>query len=356
MRSSISSSEPERWAAFWRTALLAATGSALLVYGFIVIVDPWGMLPLSPDLPRVPISTNARYSFPALAVSPAFDSAIFGTSAVRLLRPETLDPLFHARFANLSMNSATAYEQLRMLELFLAHHPRPRVVMIGLDIEWCLPGDAAPKFPPADFQPQPFPDWMYSGSSRWRGYLQVMNLYAVQEAVNQFAVMIGWKQQRYGSDGYTRFVPDDRLYDLARARTHIAEERASDEPPPPDFDPQHAHFATLDLLRRALGAVPAGTRKRLFFVPYHVALQGAPGSFYAVSFSACKRQLAELARAVPNLVLADFMIPSAITKLDENYWDAHHYRIGIADRLARGLALADAGRASPSGDFRLLLD
>jgi hypothetical protein len=38
--------------------------------------------------------------------------------------------------------------------------------------------------------------------------------------------------------------------------------------------------------------------------------------------------------------------------MDDNYWDGMHYRIGIADRIARDLAAADRGEASP--DYVLL--
>ena len=54
------------------------------------------------------------------------------------------------------------------------------------------------------------------------------------------------------------------------------------------------------------------------------------------------------------MVAADFMIPSAITQNDDNYWDALHYRVAIADRLASELAEASRGEASQSGDYRLL--
>lgn len=354
MSSSISSSEPQRWGAFWRATLVIAVGTALFVYLFVVLVDPWGMLPLRLPLPRVPISTNARYSFPALAESGAFDSAIFGTSAVRLLRPAMLDALFGARFANLAMNSATAYEQTRLRGVFLRHHPAPRVVMIGLDEQWCAVGDVYSKFPPPSFQPQPFPEWMYGGSP-WRGYLRVMNLYALQESANQFAVIAGLKAQRYGSDGYTSFVGDDRLYDPTRARMHLAGERAPDAPPPLEFDPTSLRFSVHDLLRQALVAIPQSTLKTLFFVPYHVALQGVPGSAHALELQTCKQRIAELVRPVPNLVLADFMIPSPITREDANYWDPHHYRIATAERLMNDLAGAAAGEAPPNGDYALIL-
>ena len=86
-----------------------------MIYAFVVLVDPFDTLPLSPPADRVPVATNARFAFPALARSPKFDSAIFGTSTSRLLRPAVLNAAFGARFANLAMNAATAYEQSRLL-------------------------------------------------------------------------------------------------------------------------------------------------------------------------------------------------------------------------------------------------
>ncbi len=205
MRSSISNSDP--WRRFLAWLLGTALGGFLFVYAFVAIVDPWGVLPLSPPLPRVPVSSNARYSFPALARSPAFNAAIFGTSTSRLLNPALLDPLLGASFANLAMNSATALEQSRLLAVFARAHPAARAVLIGLDPAWC---DEHPEA----LTPRPFPAWMYGGSP-WGGYLEIANLYAVQEAANQFAVMTGLKRRRYGLDGYTDFLPPERAYDPA---------------------------------------------------------------------------------------------------------------------------------------------
>jgi hypothetical protein len=91
--------------------------------------SPWsihGTCSLSPPWHRIPISSNARYSMPALAISPRFDSAMVGTSTGRLLQPAILDAPFDAHFVNLAMNSATPWEQGRILRLFLRHHPTPR--------------------------------------------------------------------------------------------------------------------------------------------------------------------------------------------------------------------------------------
>jgi hypothetical protein len=46
------------------------------------------------------------------------------------------------------------------------------------------------------------------------------------------------------------------------------------------------------------------------------------------------------------------MIPSPITLDDDNYWDPRHYRIAIAERLARDLAAAAHGEAG--ADDRIL--
>ena len=61
---------------------------------------------------------------------------------------------------------------------------------------------------------------MYEGSL-WRGYREMFNLYAVQEAGQEFGILIGIKRQVYGSDGYTSFVPPDSEYDPARVAMHL---------------------------------------------------------------------------------------------------------------------------------------
>ena len=64
----------------------------------------------------------------------------------------------------------------------------------------------------------------------------------------------------------------------------------------------------------------------------------------------CKIRAATLARHVPNALVVDFMRPSPITDADDNYWDGTHYRVTVADRIARDLATANCGEASP--DYR----
>lgn len=300
----------------------------------MAVVDPWGVLPLSPRLPRAPISTNARFSFPALARSPAFDSIIIGTSTSRMLRPAVLDGLLGARFANLAMNSATAWEQSRMLALFARTHPAPHTILVGLDGAWCQRN-------PPQSAGRPFPAWMYDGSP-WRGYLEIANLYAVQEAANQFAVLAGLKRRRYGLDGYTSFLPDDSRYDPARAAAMFASMGdAPNEPASPAILPAMADLAA------GLAALPPQTRKILVFMPSEIGQHGATGSDIAGLLAACKAASVGIARRTPGSLVVDFQIRSPITLARDNYWDPLHYRIGIADRIMQDVADAAAGRAGP---------
>lgn len=308
------------------------------------LVDPWGMLPVHLPLARVPISTNARFSFPALAVSGRFDAAVLGSSTSRLLAPALLDPLLDARFANLAMNAATPWEQGRMLLLFARHHPRARAVVIGLDQAWCLADATTPKL-----TGRPFPTWMYGGTA-WAGYARMLNLYAVQESANQLATALGWKRRHYGLDGYTNFLPPDGAYDparvaaLFRAFGPLPTAPATGPAPVPSY---------VDDLPSLLGRLPAGARKLLFFPPIALEWMGAPGTDWRRHWDVCKRHAVASVSAIPNAVLLDYAILDRITLDHANFWDPLHYRIAIAAEIARDLALAASG-GTPTRDVRVI--
>ncbi len=334
------------WRRFFLSLAGTAAGVTLFLFLFVALVDPFDMLPLSPPLDRVPIATNARFSFPGLARKEGWDSAVIGTSTSRLLRPAELDAAFDARFVNLAMNAATAYEQSRILEVFLRAHPAPKVVVIGLDDIWCLTRQFE------RYTPRPFPEWMYD-ANRWAGYGRLLNLYSVEQAFIQLATVLGLKPEVYGRDGYTRFVPDDRLYDRARVAAHLREAAGFMPHGEAEVPPERLPFPAIDLLRPTLERIPPGTRKILFFAPFNHVQRPDAGGLLG-EWNECKRRVAGIAAEVPNTVVVDFMIPSPITDNDDNYWDAVHYRVGIADRLVRDIARAASGLPSADGDYRLL--
>jgi len=317
-----------------------------VLYAFVVLVDPWNILPFSPPLDRLPVTGNQRFSYPSLARSAAFDSAVFGASTVRLLRPAALDPEFHARFANLAMNDATVYEISRLFQVFVRAHPAPKVVVLALDVRSCATGDTYQQF-----TPRPFPEWMYR-PRLWRGYAEMFNLFAVQEAGKEFGVLTGLKPEDMGRDGYTRFVPPDSQYDTARAAMKLREEGPAVPPGERSGDPARWRFPALETLGSDLALLPAATRKILLFVPYNHRMISPPDSPVAAIWDACKRRVVSFAQAVPDSLVVDFLLPSPITDTDTNYWDGQHYRVEVADLLARDLAAADRGETA--ADYRIL--
>jgi hypothetical protein len=341
-----SSTSSSNWRRFFGLAVGTAAILAVVIFVFVALVDPFDTLPLSPPADRMPVATNARFSFPALARSDRFDSAIFGTSTSRLLRPAVLNTEFGAHFANLAMNDATIYEQSRLLSVFAQAHPVAKVVMVGLDVRNCVTGETYDKL-----TLRPFPEWMY-GDNPWVGYRESFNLYAVQEAGQLLGILIGIKDPVYGRDGYTSFVPPDSEYDPARVAMHLREAGPDVPPGARSGEPATWRYPAIEQLHDDLSRLAESTRKILFFVPYnHVLLQPASSSG-ALVWNECKRRIAKLATQIPNTLAVDFMLPSPITLADDNYWDALHYRVAIADRIAHDLATAEHGEAS--ADYRLL--
>ena len=358
MNSSTSSSEGKNWRAFFATLVGVAIALAGTIYAWVVVIDPFDTLPVSPDLDRVPIATNARYSFPALARHGRFDSAVIGTSTSRLLRPERLNDLFGASFANLAMNSATAYEQTQILGLFVRSHGAPRVVLIGIDTVWCEIGDDFERF-----TSRPFPAWMYDDNP-WNDLREIFNFFSLEQAGRQLATMIGVRPVKYGRDGYTSFLPTPDQYDAEKVRQALWGEgpaRVVPVDPPVVLSAEERtalRFPTHRLMAAALAELPAQTQKILFFVPIHVAAQAVPGSEGAAQWRECKARMAAMAGAVENTRVVDFMIDSPVTARDGNYWDRLHYSVEIADQLAVDLHAGGAGGAAGTGGnnprFRVL--
>lgn len=344
------------WSRFLRTLLIGLVAAGAVVFAFVALVDPYDSLWFSPDLEREPVSTNQRYSFPALARSDRFDSAVFGTSTTRLLRPDQLDGLFGARFANLSMNSATAYEQSELHRLFLHHHPRPQVLVYGIDSAWCTVEEA---FEPFTFRP--FPPWLYD-EDPWNDLLYLFNFKAIEEAGQQFGFLVGLRDRRYGADGYTDFLPLQAEYDLAKARQALygpAGPPAPGTPPPAGPEPTSAEradwtFATHRLMAEMLQAAPADTTKILLFVPYHVSRIEWLTPAQRAEIEECKRRLTAIAETAPNTHVLDFMIASTITRDDARYWDSVHYNTATATEIASAIARGVAEMRSETGVFRYL--
>lgn len=345
---------PPSWSGYVKTLIATALGAVGVLMAFVLAMDPYRNVPFSPPMERPLMDDNQRFLFPGVVRSGRFDSAVFGTSTGRLLQPAHFDRLIGGRFANLSMNSAMAWEQYKIADLFLRTVPAPRTLVFTLDRVWCA-GDA-------DVQRttfRPFPPWMYDDDP-WNDLAYLLNGKTLEIAGRLAEYHLGLRRPRLGADGYERFVPPDEQWDRAKAEAKIYEgpKRSIVPQVPPyaatDAERQGWRFPALVWLEELLARLPAATRPVLAFMPVHVVMQPQPGSRAAAVERECKDRIARLGAAADAWVI-DFRIPSRVTADDANYWDNLHYRVGVADWLETTLAEVLRGRREAADDtWRLL--
>ncbi|MHC5010116.1 MAG: hypothetical protein ACYTG6_04080 [Planctomycetota bacterium] len=354
MRSSTSSSEAARWKRFFLILAGGAAGLSLLIYAWIVVIDPYDTLHVSPDLPRLPTRTDVRFWSPSLARKAAYDSAAFGTSTSWQMRPAVLDELFDARFVNLSIAAGTAYEQSRILEVFARHHPDAKVVLFGIGRYWTVPGEDYQRYSGVRF-----PEYMVDDDP-WNDYAEQFNLQTFKDSWKQLSILTGMRRGKYHPDGYGYFVAPVASWDPEAVRASMLADL--EHAPLPgeapvvltDAERAELRFPALVLLKQMLERLPTRTLKIVWFVPWHVAVQPPPGTREAAILEESKRRIVTLAAAVPNAVVLDFLIESPITTEVDHYWDQFHPTPQAADRVMR--LLREGAEADEDGaSYRVLL-
>ncbi|MGH6791915.1 MAG: hypothetical protein ACRECF_04160 [Methyloceanibacter sp.] len=335
----------------WRRFVLMSLGGFAAILAvlalFILLMNPYGNLPSFLFSEHAITDINQRFQYPALVRSKRYDSIVIGASDSRLLSPASLEQVFGGRFANLAMNAGLAYEQYRLTDLFIREVKEPRTLLVGVDHVWCSQGADTNRI---TFRG--FPEWMYDDD--WRNDLRYMlNAKSVEISGRRLRQALGFGEARF-LDGYEVFTPPEDAYDKAKVKNKLraakkpeskkkqasAEERAAWRYPA---------LAWLDeLMARFSGRVV------LAFMPAHVAIHPEPGSAKAARQEECKARIAAIARR-HNATFIDFNIRSDITANDDNYWDALHYRLPIADRIVKGIEQAIAtGKDDANGDWRYL--
>lgn len=345
-----------RWTGLFLASLLAL--GAVLV-GFVVAMDPYGLRVRAGMAARPLMDLNQRYMYPQLVRSGAFDSAVLGTSTMRLLDPALLSRGIGGRFANLAMNAATPWEQVQMAKLFAGNTRLPATVIWGLDLPWC---SETATDPANRLTPRPFPPWLYEAPS-WLNTFRQMNLTTLEVSLRMLGHRFGLQPPRMRGDGYEVFTPPEDSYDLARARFHLFAEHggvAPDRTPlaTPDTissaERARWRFPALAWLDESLGALPQSTTKIVVLPPTHASGLPREGSSQAQIYDACKAALVKLAERHGAAVL-DYAHLSSVTRADENYWDPLHYRLPIARRIEADLAaVAKGGAPQADGVARLL--
>lgn len=339
------------WDSFLKRAVVTFMVVVGVLYSFVLCFNPYGNLSTSPFRRHVIMDDNQRFQYPAVIRSGDYDSIVIGTSTARHLNPDSLNRHLGGRFANLAMNSAMAWEQYRVADLFLREVSAPRTLLVGLDHVWCWEN--------ADTQritKRGFPEWMYDDSP-WNDFLYMLNSKAVEIAIRQVSFYLGINPERLGANGFRVFTPPDETYDVEKARRKMF--RLQRKPVVPPFVPttddlSSWRYPALAWLDEIVGRTAARGKVLLVFTPPHVAYLEDPGSLEEARFEECKRRISGIASR-HGAHLVDFRIPSPITRADDNFWDSGHYRVHIGERVIRDTARAlETGRDDPMGNWRYL--
>jgi hypothetical protein len=342
--------ETDGWRSFVALFLGLFGGLAGALYLFILLVDPYGIIPFSLPVEHRIVSISDRFMYPQIARSRRFDSLIIGTSTSKLLDPEQLGRSFDVRFANLAMSAGTAWEQKTMLDLFIRTSGPPKALIVGIDKVWC---DADADRERITFRG--FPEWLYSDQP-WKGFVHLFNYGTLEIAFRIVGNHLGLYPERVRRDGYDMFLPPESEYDPPRAHAYIWQDipPAPAEPSPPLSAAERSElpFPALAWLDEDLARLPA-TRKILAFMPVHVAAQPAPGTHAADAETECKARIAAIGRKHGAAVI-DWRISSPLTRDEAHYWDRLHYRVPIATRVAAQLAAAAEGKESDDGSYVLI--
>lgn len=341
------------WRGWSKAFALAASTLTALLFGFIAALDPYGARVEAGQPARPLMDLNQRFMYPQIVRSGAFDSAVIGTSTLRLLDPALLSRGLSARFANLGMNAATPWEQSQIAGLFARRVATPKLVIWGVDQTWC---EADATSEARRLTPRPFPPWLYDDSA-WNDWPKQLNFTTLEIALRLAAHRLGLQPARLRGDGYEVFTPPEATYDLVRARLHLYRGYGGHMP---DLTPQSPavgvaaaeranwQFPALAWLEQGLAALPATTRRLIVLPPVHAGALPREGSVAWQRFEACKAQITAIA-ARQHAVVADYAHPSVLTREDSNYWDPAHYRLPIARRIETDLIALGRGDG-PSSD------
>ena len=350
-----SNSNPKnaQWQRFTYTLLSVMMMALALSYLFIIIIDPFDNLLLSPDLKRVQVKGIDRDFKPSLARRPQYDSVVIGSSSSMLLHPGRLSKAFGARFTTLAMPAASPYEQDRLLALFHRHHPAPRYVIMGVDRFWCELKSVPKQI--GYTVGQPMRDWLYDENrwNNWPGLTSKMLKYTRRQVQS----LLDPNPDPSARDGYYNFTVEDYgSYDLNRARNNIYGQQQ------PILRPKHFKLVNLDTvsgqgsmfpeverLGNRLAALPSETVKLVLFPPYHWYRLFQMGKDSQYRLAECKLRIAALGERLDNYHVLDFMRLSPISIEDSHYWDREHYNteiaksmeIMISDAVLRGRRLDD---------------
>jgi hypothetical protein len=350
------------WRRFALAFLAVFAGVVVVVYVFIILVDPYdsgrffslglrGLYdgPQGADKvsgqPGAAASSSAaafgntdesqRTGNVALGRSARFNAAIFGNSHGQLLSPQRLSQATGLNFVQLTVPGANVREQIAMMHWFIRHHVEIGALVLTLDERWCVTDPALPVR-------SPFPFWLYSDSDLI--YLaNALSTRTLRDGFRRLASTFG-RSPAVDPTGYSDYEAG-KAWSFKPGKPVAAEGFPARDGRPFAREPD---FPGLILLDALLGEVPAKTPVVIVLPPQFYTQLPPAGTGGARFRDYCKWQIALRAERGAGSAFIDFLVDSEITRNPENFMDAEHYRANIAQMIEADIAAALKGRRTAS--------
>ena len=328
MSSSISSSEAlaaqsesSAWGRWLATFIGVLVLGAALVYGLVLIVDPYdsgraGLLGIKGVDDASPRTANA-----SRARDQDFDSAIIGNSTGQMVKPAELSRLTGLRFVQLTVPGTGPREQLAVMDFFLRKHAKVGALVIVTDESWCSRDPALP-------QQHPFPYWLYGES----------DIDFLGRLFSSRALSLTWRRILIGLGLRQRSAPDGYWdYEALGPREFqpLIVPRDDGGPAPGQVSED---FPGLALLAAAIRKLPSDLPVVLFTPPAYHTMLPRPGSRDAAEEQACAAALRKVVAGRSHSNFIDYRVDNALTRDRANFMDFGHYRAPIARRIEQGIA------------------
>lgn len=318
----------------WRHYLAIGAASMALIlaaaYLITIALDPFGRLGIA-NSGEIGFQEE-RPSMVSRALDQRFNSAIIGNSSSIPLMPEELDKLSGDRFVSLSISGSDAPASIATLQFFLAHHPKPRVVVVALLYgTWCVPSFT---------EHRPFPFWLYSDLPHYFWSLaRNTSLDLIKTTVeDRRNIKSDGFHFNIGIDGYHILSGPflDKKYidpEAVKARLNIAIR------PENSLNP-HNVFPAIEQLAKFLSK-PSAAFYIVLWTPNYIRNIPAPGSAAEETEQKCKAALAKPTSHLQNVKVLDWFDANNPESSDPGYFlDTIHYRRPLAHRLEEAISRA----------------
>ena len=243
-----------RWRRYAITLAAIVVGALATIVVLMVLIGPYGPLPMSLPFERPPMIQSQRLAFPSIVRSGKFDAFVVGSSTSRVIGTDWIDARMGVHSANVGINGATQHEQRLMAGLIARQVRNLRLLIWGLDGNWC-----ADKVEAVGHPQQPSSEWLYD-DIWWNDLPNLINTRALETAAAMVRYQLGRGKARYPANGFLIETPPEDTYDPAKARAQILAgvKTATKAPMGPGIEPtgldadRSGQFPALPWLERLL--------------------------------------------------------------------------------------------------------